>query len=155
MPDVLKSIVQPDGEIVYFTVDEANKMIPQLNATFIRLRQIQHQIKVRFEQVRALDYLNDDAIELLLMHEELDEQAFDDLSSIKVLLLQMQQEVNQLSGKGCKVINLSKGIVNWTARLKDRDVLLSWRVGERYVGFSHEHEKHDERQPLSQLIADE
>jgi len=46
--------------------------------------------------------------------------------------------VSEINSCGCEIKDIESGLVDWYARVGDRDVYLCWRFGEKEVGFFHE-----------------
>jgi len=141
-------------EKLYYTLEQANDMIPELELIFIRIQQMQIQVQSLFKMVKkqGIDFIPRDNKELFLLYETLDEDSTDTISSLKVLLTNIQDEINRLSDKGCNVSSLEHGRVNWACKLPDREVLLSWHIGEQQI--THWCDADDTkyiRRPLSEL----
>ncbi|HAV93738.1 MAG: hypothetical protein CMF52_08300 [Legionellales bacterium] len=143
----------------YYTVDEANLMIPDLDLAFIRIKQMQIQVQELFKLVkkRGIDFVPSDDKQLLLLHSTLDDESIDVLSSLKLLLANIQEEINALSERGCSVASIDQGLVKWHCKLSDKVVYLSWVHGEKQV--SHWCDSLDDsasrRRPLSELTSDD
>ena len=144
----------------YYTVDEANLMIPDLDLAFIRIKQMQIQVQELFKLVkkRGIDFVPSDDKQLLLLHSTLDDESIDVLSSLKLLLANIQEEINALSERGCSVASIDQGLVKWHCKLPDKVVYLSWVHGEKKQ-VSHWCDSLDDtasrRRPLSELTSDD
>ena len=139
---------------LYYTLDEANRMIPQLDLAFIRIQQMQFQVQSLFKTIKkqGIDFVPRDNKELLLLYETLDEDSANIISSLKLLLTNIQDELNTLSDQGCNVASLEHGRVNWTCKLPDREVLLSWHWGEQEINYwCDTDDSKSVRRPLSEL----
>ena len=139
-------------EKTHYTLQEANQMIPELQLAFIRIHQMQSQIQSLFKHIKSMgiDFIPKDNRELMMLHDSVDEGAIDLLSSVKVLLANIQNEVNTLNRKGCNVSSIENGAVCWPTQLSDRSVMFSWQVGESRITHWQEDEDND-RRPLSEL----
>ena len=143
----------------YYTVDEANLMIPDLDLAFIRIKQMQLQVQDLFKLVkkRGIDFVPNDDKQLLLLHSTLDDESIDVLSSLKLLLANIQEEINALSKRGCSVASIDQGLVNWQCKLSDKVIYLSWLHGEKQVSHwcDNLEDSTAKRRPLSELSSDE
>ena len=151
-------MVDDSPSLAHYTVAEANKMIPELETFFIRIQQMQLQIQMLFKELRktGIDFIPKNEKELLLLHETLDDEAIDTVSSLKVLLANIQDEISALSSRGCNVANIEQGKVCWPCRHLDKEVLLSWHVGETKIGFwLYADDKGKIRRPISELSSQE
>ena len=143
----------------FYTVDEANMMIPDLDLAFIRIKQMQIQVQDLFKVVKkhGIDFVPNDEKQLLLLQGTLDDESINTLSSLKLLLANIQEEISALSKKGCSVASIDQGMVNWQSKHSDRVILLSWLHGEKAV--THWCDSKDEsasrRRPLSELSSQE
>ena len=143
----------------YYTVDEANLMIPDLDLAFIRIKQMQLQVQDLFKLVkkRGIDFVPNDDKQLLLLHSTLDDESIDVLSSLKLLLANIHEEINALSKRGCSVASIDQGLVNWHCKLSDKVIYLSWLHGEKQVSYwcDNLEDSTAKRRPLSELSSDE
>ena len=84
---------KPALENQYYTLDQVNLMIPDLDLAFIRIKQMQIQVQALFKTVkkRGIDFVPSDDKQLLLLHSTLDEESIDVLSSLKLLLAKIKE----------------------------------------------------------------
>ena len=133
--------------------------IPDLDLAFIRIKQMQLQVQTLFKTVkkRGIDFVPNDDKQLLLLQSTLDDESIDVLSSLKLLLSNIQEEINVLSDRGCSVSSIEQGMVNWRYKYSNRVIFLSWLHGEKQV--SHWCPNRDDgpsrRRPLSELTLDD
>lgn len=143
---------------LYTTLAEANSMIPQLELAFIRIQQMQVQVQSLFKIIKkqGIDFIPRDNKELLLLYETLDEDSSNIISSLKLLLTNIQDELNALNEQGCNVASLEHGRVNWACKLPGREVLLSWHWGEQQVDYwCDTDDSGNKRRPISELSTGE
>ena len=139
------------GEPKYFTVKEANAMIPQLEAVFMRLLQMHAQIRTIYTRLSEQGMAPEDE-EFDLEAVDAPEEIFQDLASLRVLLDAVYDELAQLRTRGCIVKSIENGLVDWYARFDGRDVLLCWKLGEAEVAWWHELDTgFAGRRPVSEL----
>lgn len=145
----------PKASAKFYTVDEANMMIPDLDLAFIRIKQMQIQVQDLFKIVKknGIDFVPNDEKQLILLQETLDDESINTLSSLKLLLANIQEEISTLSKKGCSVASIDQGIVNWQCKHSDRVILLSWLHGEKSVTHwcDSKDDSASKRRPLSEL----
>lgn len=135
----------------YFTVDDANQMIPYLEAAFRRILQMRAQIETLYTALEDMDAVpHDDAFEL-----ELDEHSayvLNKQAMLKGLMAALRDEIEGLHEAGCLVKGLDDGLVDWYARHQGRDVLLCWKLGEKRVTHWHDiHAGFSGRRPIAEL----
>ena len=129
-------------------------MLPTLNKTFLRLFQIHSQIqsiltnlkeettyliKPRKRSLQSQNHIGNDGM-------------LDCISSLKLLLSAIQTEIDQLEKTGCMLSNLKKGLISWPHKHNKKEILLSWKYGEKTIKYWHEpNNKINNRKPLSEL----
>jgi len=121
----------------YFTVAEANAVLPQIEPIMARL------LEKRARAVRLYQQ-----IEPLLADLHLDvggpipAQMAQDFVTISRL-------IEQLQAMGCVVKDINVGLLDFLCDRNGRDVYLCWRYGEPEVSFYHDlHEGFNGRQPV-------
>lgn len=124
-------------EKLYFTVDEAEQMIPELEKRFWRITQMRGQLQEIYQRLAPLGYAPTDS-EFPLAPHGAGLEVVDDLSSLKALLEGVRQEIAWILDSGCIIKDLDHAIVDWHTQLDDREVLLCWRLGEKKVTHWHE-----------------
>ena len=116
-----------------FTVEEANRFVPELRPRIERLV----EAKREFDRVQAeIDVLalaaagassaNPDAQELRRLHEQRNR-----------LGDQISHGVSAIHRRGCLVKDLDRGLIDFYALAGDRLVFLCWKLGEREVAHWH------------------
>jgi len=119
--------------LVTFTVEEANKLLPELRTRMQRLtgakrdfEELQTRIQVMTLAVSGASKGNPDAQELGRLHEQRNQLA-------EVI----SREIAAIHGHGCVVKDLDKGLIDFYALSGDRLVFLCWKLGEREVAHWH------------------
>ncbi len=125
----------------YYTVEEVNQMIPELEHTFLRLFQLTHQID------NVLDILDESGIHLdediepdeLLetLDAESDAYSFDAMLNLKLLSSAVEEIVSDLQKKGCIIKDIRTGLCDWQAKQDEEEIYLSWKYGEKSVKHWH------------------
>lgn len=132
----------------YFTVEEANSMIPMLERAFGRLHQMRLLVIESFSSLSELGCSPTEE-ELYAPPEDMDHDALDHLINLKLLNEALKQEIETLLEAGCLVKDIEEGLVDWPALLEGREVLLCWQAGEKAVTHWHEVDKgFDDRQRI-------
>ena len=130
-------------------------MIPDLKLAFIRIQQMQIHVQKLFRSIKkqGIDFIPRDNKEFLLLYETLDEDSIDLLSSLKLILSNIQEEILNLNQQGCNVSSIEHGRFNWPCKILDKEILLTWHVGEKKVTHWCDLNKKNERKPLSELLS--
>ena len=110
----------------YFTVEEANALLPELRDLLLQLKTLRDQLVVSWEQAmpvlraaptngggkEAHPYLTD--------------------------LYHLNSRIRQLAQTGVQLKDVERGLVDFPAWREDREVFLCWRLGEEQVSYWHE-----------------
>lgn len=121
----------------YFTVEEANEMIPFLEDCFTRIIQMRQQIRDIYQLLEVVDAApssNDFDIEL----DGASPAVIHNRATLKALLAAVNDEVMHIETTGCLVKGVDNGLVDWYAHRGGRDVFLCWHMGEKQVRYWHD-----------------
>ncbi len=121
----------------YFTVAEANQMLPLIKRIVSDLRQRTQALKqqkaelsdLRQKQESGLESLSADALGKVIG------RASELIDDDEELLVECRQELDSL---GLELMSAIDGVVDFPAKLGDRDIRLCWKLGEPAVQFWHE-----------------
>jgi len=138
----------------YFSIEEANAMIPDLELAFGRMLQLHAQIREVYQRLDASGFAPEsDSFDLA--PEGAPPDTLDDLASLRTLVDALRDDMQALHERGCLVKGVEQGLIDWYTRSAGRDVLLCWKLGEKEVGWWHEVEAgFAGRRPLSELPED-
>lgn len=114
----------------YYTVEEANAMLPAVRPLLERLRDLQQQLATR---QAAAGRLQDRA--RTNGHSVKGEGL---VSEIEAITAEIRQGLAQFSEWGIVVRDLSLGLIDFLGQRDGRDVWLCWHLGEERVAFWHE-----------------
>ncbi len=117
----------------YFTLPEANAMLPLLRSILRDVTELAHGLRDRDERLRRLR--SDKSRSLgQSYNEELEqiEAAFERDQQ------QMQLYVKELRDLGVELKDFLTGLIDFPSMMDDREVYLCWRLGEPEVAHWHE-----------------
>jgi hypothetical protein len=128
----------------YFTVDQANRTLPLVRRIVSDIVEEYGRWKehvFRYELVAAgSSAAKGESAEQVALRENVDDSA-----------QRINRFVEELVGIGCVFKGFEEGLVDFRARLDDRDVLLCWKLGEESIEYWHEADAgYAGRQPLPQ-----
>ena len=120
----------------YFTIEEAERVIPSLARLLRRLSKLKQHIT----HLNASKSVFPELIELT------DEGAFQFYFQEEVklnaeyhkLCYQFFKSINALNELGVVVKDLDEGLIDFYYKFEERDVLLCWKTGEKKIEFWHE-----------------
>lgn len=116
-----------------FTVEEANRLLPQLHQMLGTLRDIQGHARKIYEEmrdIREVGYRKDGNL-IMATDYQMAKTEFDTVVAEANRLL---AEVNQL---GCRVSDVEMGLVDFPAVVGGKNVYLCWQMKEPRVAFYH------------------
>ncbi len=123
----------------YFSVEEAEEILPEVERKIIKLSELNEKIKL-LHGVKIDS--SADGIENALAIAELNK-------NIHFVSFEFFREMEELISLGCIVKDVEKGGVDFYSKLGERDIFLCWKLGETKIQFWHEIEKERAlRQPI-------
>lgn len=117
----------------WFTIDEANRLVPDLRLMLERLREMQTQARARYEEmrdIREVGYRKDGNL-VMLTDYQLAKREFDEVVNEANRLL---GEINEV---GCRVTDVEMGLVDFPSRVDGAEVYLCWQMDESEIGYYH------------------
>jgi len=110
----------------YFTVEEANAILPEIDVLMDRLQfHRSRMIKLRREIVQLLELKESDIGGSVA-------------SSLVSDFIAIERLMNQIRSHGCLIKDLNTGLVDFLSKRDGREVYLCWRYGEPRIEFYHE-----------------
>jgi hypothetical protein len=134
----------------YFTVEETNDLVPQLEEVFRRVVQVYAQVKATWESLDTRGLAPDS--EHFSIDGDTPASALDELTTLRALLDALDADINTVTALGCAIKRLDTGLVDWYALKDGREVYLCWQLGEKRVDHWHElHTGFAGRRPIAEL----
>ncbi len=121
----------------YFTVEEANEMIPFLEATFTRIVQMRRQISEVYELLEMADAAPD-SDDFEVAQPGAAASVIHNRGTLKALIQTVEEEIARVRATGCLVKGIDHGLVDWYTHRNGRDVFLCWHLGEKEVTHWHD-----------------
>jgi hypothetical protein len=119
-----------EGFARFFTVEEANALLPELTPSLLQLK---HE-KEQFDQLRRTL----DAITPAMRGNGYGAVAVDYEQRIHELVARMTDGVREIANLGVEVKDLNQGLIDFPHWRNGRVVYLCWRLGEGRIGYWHE-----------------
>lgn len=105
-----------------YSVEEANALLPTLTESLRRIRDARQVVLAGGKRVRRSARFDGGGTP--------GKEYWEALASLK-------REVEDFADRGIVLRDAERGIVDFPARLEDRDAYLCWRLGEERVGHWH------------------
>ncbi|WP_078428078.1 DUF2203 domain-containing protein [Alkalihalobacterium alkalinitrilicum] len=124
----------------YFTVEEANELLPLLEQELVTIQELQKNFQLKFKQLNQLKEHK---------YQSKSESIFTLESELEFLELQAQLHMKNIESKGVQLKGIELGLLDFPAIIDGEDVLLCWKQGESKVTHYHgEHEGFAGRKPI-------
>ena len=142
----------------YFTVEEVNLLVPELEGIFARVMQLRAQLKAIYKRLETLGFAPQGE-HFTPEVPGAPPETVRDRAAFKALAELLRTELAAISALGCQIKDIETGLVDWFS-LDPRDprgddeVLLCWRFGEKAVEWYHDLEAgFAGRRPVTELTA--
>lgn len=119
-----------DSRARFFTVDEANALVPRLALILERMQRV--SLKIREELAAITQEQGENSLDQLSVH-----QLMQMKPQLQPLFEQLSLSVEEIERHGCLFKGLELGLVDFPARLNGEIVELCWQYGEKEIGFYH------------------
>lgn len=124
-------------EIRYFTVEEANALLPELEPLVGRVLELRARASHSARQLGEM--LGD-------LHNDV---GGPQASRLVGDFAEIESLVDQITSRGCVIKSLEAGLLDFLCERDGRDVYLCWRYGEPSIRYYHElHSGYQGRQAL-------
>lgn len=112
----------------YFTVEEANKELPEVSKLFNRILNLKNHIVLLQEEIQKINDTNDSPYftKFLAKKKELNKA-----------VTNLYQAIENLEEKGVLIKSVDEGLVDFPSLMIDKEVWLCWKVGESSIRFWH------------------
>jgi hypothetical protein len=119
----------------YFTVEEANALVPLLEARFGIVMQLRAQLRAAY---RELEQLGEQPTAESLGSTDGDPALVRARGRYRALVEALGGELQAIDATGVTVKDLEIGLCDFLGEHDGRDVWLCWQYGEKQVGFWHD-----------------
>lgn len=114
----------------HFSLDEANRALPQVAPLLVRLQTLQHTVTQLQERLTALwqrlEHGESVLDEIGALQRQLDEQTQDAAGATQ-----------RLEDVGCLLRDVQTGLVDFPAQAAGTEIFLCWRLGEDAIRYWH------------------
>ena len=125
----------------YFTLDEAQKLIPEVSSKLIKLIRIAKTLQL----LNTIEINYEDEIQFI----------FNEINSRKNnhrLYYEFYELLEEILNYGAIVKDLNFGLVDFYSLYKGKEIFLCWSLGENKINYWHEADLgYDERKPIDLL----
>lgn len=120
-------------EKIYFSLEDANKMLPYVNDVLKQLQGIKKDI------VRIVQHIEEQGInfEELFAKQNLTEQEMQYRGKLEELGDQINSLIYDVQEKGAIIKDIEEGLVDFYAKIEGQDAFLCWKQGEGEIQNWH------------------
>jgi hypothetical protein len=135
----------------YFTVAEANRMIPELERGYGRMTQLHTLMRDVYGRLEDAGFAPESP-QFELSPEGASSKVVADRAELKALHDELAAQLHHWEARGCVIKSIESGLADWYALFRGREIFLCWRLGEKEVGWWHELDAgFPGRRPVSEL----
>ena len=132
------------NQLKVFTLEEANKLLPQLTQqikTLQELRQVILSLEIEIDAIELVTEKDDSGASLALNAK---------VENYTKTVNRFYAVIDEIHAHGCFLKDLETGLVDFYSLRKGQVIYLCWKLGESKIGFWHEIGKgFSNRQPLN------
>lgn len=136
----------------YFTLEEANRLLPVLRRELAGLKRLKLQFSEHYDQIEQHKKT------LLYRHKtKVDEDIlFKKEARMEFMELEAQTFINNIMTLGVEIKNVDEGLIDFPAIINGKEVLLCWKDGEEEVSFYHSDlGGFNQREPIENILKEE
>lgn len=115
-----------------FTLSEASKLLPRLQAILLELQEKKHVLDRLQEQIGALTGRASGNGHLLA--KDLGEKS----REAEALSTQMNKQLEEITSMGCELKGIDEGLIDFPCERDGRVVYLCWKLGEERIEWWHD-----------------
>lgn len=125
------------GDRRYFSVDEANALVPWLSECFARIVQLRGQLRSLYGTLDSLGHRPDS-------HNLHSSQGSDEVQTARAkfrgVMELLQEDLAAITEAGVEVKDIDTGLCDFWSQtaVPGREVYLCWRYGEKRIEFYHD-----------------
>lgn len=118
----------------YFTIEQANDLIPTLEFKLPKLLQVKKELAA---YITSLVEKGINIEDLLAMTGVLDDELLGMKAALERLGLMLQGELADIQSLGCVVKDMDLGLIDFYAIMEGAEVFLCWQLGEKSIRYWH------------------
>ena len=116
----------------YFTLDQANELLPELRNLLTRIQEIRRLTLERQEEIEALgEKAGGNG------HSPMDE-LHEHYRSVERLSQDLKNQIEEVQALGCEIKDLDRGLVDFRSWRHGQEVYLCWMLGEGEIAYWHD-----------------
>ncbi len=113
----------------YYTVEDANRLLPQIRKQIEELKNSREEIAVRRLKIERWKREQGEALS--------SDRFFVEEAQIEFALLAARQQIDHLLSQSIEVKDIDAGLVDFLTLIDGREAYLCWRAGEPDIRYWH------------------
>jgi hypothetical protein len=117
----------------YFTLEEANALLPMIETEINHLQNLKHKFDLRYDQLERLKKGTSE-----IMTKASKEDPFFVLEAeLDFIQIEAQNHISNIQDKGALLKDIELGLIDFPAIKDDEEVELCWKLGEKSIAYYH------------------
>ena len=112
---------------IYYTMEEANKILPEIKNKLMNLIELKEAISVFGTINISFDDLEEDYLNNIRRGKKFHKLHYNFFKMLE-----------ELEGSGVFIKDLNQGLIDFYSKFEGRDILLCWKFGEDKIDYWHE-----------------
>lgn len=130
----------------YFTLEEAKGILPEVKKRVDTLVRVNEGLQILLATEKAQEDIHIEFDDPVLMHFQSNTKL---TKNIHKLYYEFYKEIEELEKMGCVIKSMDPVLVDFLAKIDEKDVFICWKEGEEKLEFWHDIEGgYDGRQPI-------
>ncbi|QGQ95901.1 DUF2203 family protein [Paenibacillus psychroresistens] len=117
----------------YFTLDEANLLLPFVDQELIKLQALKREFQEKYLDLKRKKQAFSEN-----KNNSSDKDPFFTMETeLEFMQIEAKSHMNSVENKGIEIKDIDIGLVDFPAIINGNEVLLCWRQGEARIGYFH------------------
>ncbi len=110
----------------YFTLEEANALIPAMQIEIEALQHVQAQFEGKYKELQIRKKMGKSNSDLFSLEVEME-----------FLQIEANTHLNNITQKGVELKGIEAGLIDFPSIIEGKEVLLCWKIGEPCIQHYH------------------
>jgi len=115
----------------YFTIEEANQLIPTIMKELTELKHLQLDFEAQLKNLNRIKAMKKEQVQTQT------DSIFKMESQLEFMEIQAQLHVTNIQKTGAQLKSVDPGLIDFPSVIDNEDILLCWKEGERKIEHYH------------------
>lgn len=123
----------------YFTLEEANLLLPILSKELVALQATKRQFDDKYMELQELKagWAQASSLNKTSNKDKDNDPFFTQECELEFIQIEAKSLIQSIHHKGVELKDIETGLVDFPAKLDDKEVLFCWRLGESEIAYYH------------------